>query len=91
LNCYILHESRSKVRGKTIISQSKEREKKIKPIKQPTKLVRPPILLDKMSKQDDSHLRMTDKDGKSKNIMGNSQPSDEHKNNNRETICTTLL
>lgn len=75
-----------------MVIKAKEKEKKIKPIKQPTKLVRPPILLDKLPKQDDSHLRNTDKDGKSRHLLPtNNQHQDEHKNNNRESICTNLL
>jgi hypothetical protein len=35
----------------------REKEKKIKPIKQPTKAARPPTLLDKVTKQDEAVLR----------------------------------
>lgn len=68
----------------------REKEKKIKPIKQPTKATRPPILLDKVTKQDDSVPR-GDRDKQGKNIAASVAPTEEHKNNSRESICTHLL
>ncbi len=41
--------------GVTIFKhRQKKNKKKIKPMKQPTKALRPPTLLDRMDKQDDS-------------------------------------
>ena len=70
--------------------QVREKEKKIKPIKQPTKAARPPILLDKVTKQDDSLLR-GERDKQGKNLAANMPAAEEHKNNSRESICSHLL
>jgi glycerol kinase len=57
-------------------------------MKQTTKALRPPTLLDRMGKQDDS-IR-PDKLTKNQPAPAISH-QDDHKNNTRETICTHLL
>jgi len=60
-------------------------------MKQPTKSTRPPILLDKLTRQDEPLNKIADKD-KNKQLGPNAtHHPDEHKNNNRESICTSLL
>ena len=68
----------------------KEKEKKIKPMKQPTKAARPPTLLDKVTKQDESVPR-GERDRQGKNPAASAPAAEEHKNNTRESICSHLL
>ncbi len=68
----------------------REKEKRIKPIKQPSKAARPPILLDKVTKQDDS-LPRGERDRQGKNMAASVPAAEEHKNSSRESICAHLL
>lgn len=60
-------------------------------MKQPTKSIRPPVLLDEPARQADVVSKVADKD-KNKQIGSSiTHNPDEHKNNTRESICTSLL
>jgi hypothetical protein len=60
----------------------REKEKKIKPIKQPTKAARPPTLLDRVTKQDEG-LPRGDREKQGKSLLASVPAAEEHKNNSR--------
>ena len=55
------------------------------------KAVRAPILLDKVARQQEEPQNIGDKEKLRKAVGGIVAVADEHKNNNRESICTKLL
>jgi hypothetical protein len=55
------------------------------------KAVRAPILLDQVARQQDEPTSLGEKDKLRKAVGSMVAVADEHKNNNRETICTKLL
>ena len=59
-------------------------------MKQPVKASRPPILLDKVGRQDDIN-KLSDKERLKQAVNNMAASSEEYKNNNRESICTNLL
>lgn len=70
---------------------TQNREKKIKPIKQPVKLQRPPTLLDKVARIDDS-LGRNEREKGGRVAPGMAQSvGEERKNVSRESVCTGLL
>lgn len=60
-------------------------------MKQPVKASRPPILLDKVGRQDDINNKLSDKERLKQQVNNMVANSEEYKNNNRESICTNLL
>lgn len=59
-------------------------------MKQPTKSTRPPILLDKLARQDEATSKIADKD-KNKQVGASSTQPQDYNNNNRQSICSSLL
>jgi len=60
-------------------------------MKQPVKASRPPMLLDKVGRQDDNINKLSDKERLKQAVNNMAASSEEYKNNNRESICTNLL